>query len=228
MADQKSVYDARRDVASEYNKWLRDSFGMKLSEQGRDTPRDKMPTIEVEFGRWADGDKRNKPPAWLIHFEKDAKGVWIAKTSETNGFRRLAGGFNARSPLQGVYVRIIPLAREAELVENKRQPFETHPYWEWTLAFVFAGKAKVWASGSSGQTIDFDPVTGHLATDLAGKKVRQKYVSAALFALVPRDEQFSNKISLTYGEASEALTTFVNFDIEEDTVKQGPEGAAGA
>jgi hypothetical protein len=210
MADVASVEAARKRVSRAYIKWLKDKFNRKMSELGRDMKRSQMPAIIPETGTWRDG---NKPPAWIVHFSyRDAS--WIADAPTT----RFSGTLNmqAQTDFQGIYFRIIPL-----IAGNAG--WQPHPFWEWTMAFVFPGLPTAWAGGSTGTVLDLDPRTGALTAFIGGVNRRQDYVDAGLFRLVENpNERWGDGVDLSYGEATDALSRFINVECMEPALIEEP------
>ncbi len=200
MPGEASVEAARKRVSRVYNKWLNDKFSRKISELGRDTKRSRLPQINANTGTWRDG---NKPPAWLIHFNYADEG-WTATAPTT----RFSGSLNmqAQTDFQGVYFRLIPMV----VIDGN---WKTHPYWEWTMAFIFPGLPTAWRGGSTGTVLDFDPQSGALTALIGGANRRQDYVDAGLFSLIEnRDEQWDERVDLTYGNATNILAQYIIVD----------------
>lgn len=207
MADVDSVAAARKRVAAAYKDWLKETYETQLSEMGSKKTRPNLPAID-EFGAWADTGHQSKPLAWILEFDQQSDGSWTVSRPPSNYPNRIGGSFNSRSPLQGVLSRILPVVRVSE---NPRR-CEQHEYWEWAMALVFPGRPTFRTTGTSGGVIEFDPVNGVLTSRISERDVHQPYVEAALFKLVPEDEQWSPEVNLTYGEATEALARFVHVE----------------
>lgn len=200
MADIVSVEAARKRVSRAYNKWLKDKFNRKMSELGRDSKRSQLPPILAQTGTWLDG---NKPPVWIIHFSPGPEG-WTARAPT----RRFSGTLNmqAQTDYQGIYFRIIPMIQ-------RNAGWEPHPYWEWTMAFVFSGVPTAWLHGSTGTVLDFEPETGALTAVIIGVDRKQDYVDAGLFRLVENtDEPWVEGVDLSYGDATAALERYIKVD----------------
>lgn len=222
MADAQSVAAVRKSIAAGYKSLLKSSYGRQLSELGSKKKRAELPAISDETGTWAESGIRSKPLAWLVGFHYDAQaGLWRAGSTASPSnehWRRLAGTFNAGSPLQGIITRVIPVFETPETYSGPEAPaFRPHPYWEWALVFVFPGRAVFADEGSSGATIDFDPATGELSSTIDGRKQVQNYVSSGLFKLLPDDESWDAfaPIETRYGQVSEALSSFINVNTSE-------------
>ena len=216
MPDSDSVAATLKSVAAAYKSVLKRLYNNQLSAMGSKIKRAKLPVISPETGSWADSGVRSKPNAWLVEFRFDSDGKWNAgppAVPHNKHWKRLGGSFNSGSPLQGVLARLIPVIQvPADPAEDVK--FVDHPYWEWGLAFVFPSSPTFMSSGSSGATIDFDPITGKLSSTIDGKEFVEPYVAAGLFKLVPDNDPWSlGELHLTYGEATAALEEFINVDI---------------
>jgi len=204
MPDMESVAAARKKVAGAYKDWLKETYETQLSEMGSKKTREQMPSIEPS-GAWSEP---GKTLAWIVEFAFDhERGKWSAGVTASSYPNRLGGSFNAKSPLQGVLSRILPVMR---LSESPRRAVP-HRYWEWALALVFPGRPVFRSTGSSGAVIDFNPADGALTSPIDGVVHSQPYVSAALFKLVPGDDVWAEAdLTLTYDQATEALQNFIN------------------
>lgn len=222
MADIESVAAARKRVATAYNGWLKKAFNTKLSEPGLRTTRDKFPQIAPN-GTWA--ENQGKAPGWIVAFDRH-DGNWTVLLPPSNHARRISGGINGKSGLQGLVVRVIPVAR------NDEGPFAPHPYWEWALVFVAAAKLKSLEAISSGGVFEYDPTTGALTArtreddDGNVETINEPYVQSALFRLSPGDERWSRDIDLTYDQATEALSVFLNVSPTVVPISKVGEGVA--
>jgi len=207
MPSAETVAATRKKVAGAYKDWLKEAYETQLSEMGSKKTREHLPAIAPN-GAWADAGIQSKPLAWIVEFSKDANGAWAAGLPPSNYPKRIGGSFNSKSPLQGVLSRILPVVRTIESPHRT----ESHPYWEWALAFVFPGRPAFRTRGSSGGVIEFDPASGRLSSPVEGEEIVQPYVEAALFKLLPDEELWSKEIGLTYADATEALTRLINVD----------------
>lgn len=182
MADMASVADARKSVAAAYKDWLKETYSTQLSEMGRNTTRDKLPTIGPG-GAWSEVGIQSKPSAWIVELSRDDSGAWSASLPTSNYPKRLGGSFNSRSPLQGVLTRVLPVVR----VSQEPRSAEPHPYWEWALVFVFPGRPTFQAKGSSGEVIEFDPSTGRLSSPIEGESIIRRALDVVMDGLVRGD-----------------------------------------
>ena len=231
MPDVATVAAARKRVATAYNDWLKKTYETKLSEMGSTKARGALPKIGPD-GAWADVGIQGKPLAWIVRFSQNAGGSWSASLPRSNYPYRLGGSFNARSPLQGVLTRVLPVVNVGD---GRCVP---HPYWEWALAFVFPGRPVFRDEGSSGAVIEYNPETGRLWSPINERQVDQPYVESGLFALVNRNDDWhptlealegqtpllgagNASVHLTYGEATDALSGFL-------TVEHAPPAAPEA
>jgi hypothetical protein len=212
LPDVESIAIARKKVGAAFTALLKDISDRQICQAGSKKTREQLPAISADTGGWRDDGVDSKPLVWLIHFgyDRDAN-TWKAFLPAIPHARRLYGGFNTKSPLQGLLCRIIPVMRVEAGIGGANPHYEPHPYWEWALAFVFPDLAVFTEGGSSGATIDFDPTSGRLESTIGGQAVEQPYVSAGLFALNAPDDVWSvGDLVLTYGEATELLAAMVN------------------
>jgi hypothetical protein len=224
MPDVDSVAEARKKVGAAYKGLLKGMFGRQLSEMGSKKIRTDLPEISAETGSWKDVGIRNKPLAWLVMFTyDDAERRWSAMPSTSNYPNRIGGSFNARSPLQGILSRIIPVLRlTPNDSKSAEESFHVHPYWEWAIAFVFPDLPVFSRMGSSGATIDFNPGDGMLSSTIDETIHNQPYVSASLFELAPPEDEWTNgSLRLTYTQATEALKKFINVQPVVPTERHG-------
>ena len=193
-------------VASTFNRRLKTAYNRQLSVSGSGSveKRRNPPPSDSETGAFQ--EEAAKPPAWLVGVEYDGRQLQVLPLP--GNFRnRITNSFNARiERLQGVLARVLPVLRD----NTSGTRFVRHPYWEWTLAFVFPDVPTFFGKGSTGQTLDFDPTTGMLSATVAGGTVyEQPYVYAALVGLVDPSEPWSATVQITYGEMSEAIGRYV-------------------
>jgi hypothetical protein len=80
--------------------------------------------------------------------------------------------------------------------------------------FVFPSVAAARAiSSTSGNSVEFAPSTGALTIKARGRTTNERYVDAALFRLVPPDDEWSEELGITYDEATLALGRFLNVSV---------------
>lgn len=206
LSDQESVERAASAVASTFNRRLQTDYNRQLCVpgSGNQAKRRNPPPVDPETGAFA--EEAAKPPAGLIALEYDGRHLRARSVAGTYA-NRITGSYNAKvGSLQGVLARLLPVLRDTTSTNS----YVRHPYWEWTLAFVFPDRATFFEKGSTGQTLDFDPTTGDLSATVGRTVYPQPYVYAALIGLVEPSEQWSPAIGITYGEATEAISTYVN------------------
>ena len=202
MADIESVAAARKRVATAYNGWLKKAFNTKLSEPGLRTTRDKFPQIAPN-GTWA--ENQGKAPGWIVAFDQQ-DGQWTISLPASNHSKRVTGAINGKSGLQGLVVRVIPVAR------NGPGPSCHIPTGSGHWSSLRPAKLKSLEAISSGGVFEYDPATGALTArtreDGNGNVeiINEPYVQSALFRLSPAEERWSDNIDLTYDRATDALS----------------------
>jgi hypothetical protein len=203
MADVDSVEAARNRVATAYNEWLKAAYGTIVSGLGSRTGRRDLDRRIGEDGAWT-VEFQAKALAWIPVFSRNDAGELEVSLPRGGNPNLLGGSLNLSAKVQGIMARILP----AFQLENGRA--EVHPYWEWSLVFVFPSSAAARANSTSGNSVEYDHTSGELAVRARGTRTPERYLHAGLFRLVPGDDVWSQRLNFTYDAASAALGRFLN------------------
>lgn len=237
MADIESVRVARKQVVTAYNTLLKGTSGLKISEVGLKFKHEDL-QIDSRQGVWTDNHLWTRNTVWLVNFQYDpTQALWVAgmRPAVHDNHNRLTGSFNAGSPLQGLLVRTLPAIRTTPIgidASTGTDQWITHPYWEWSLVFVFPGEAvfskrrtSTARSGSSGTSLDLDLQNGVLTPNVGA--VAQPYVAASLFTLVADDDSYTvGEMPLRYADLTQALKSHIHVAPAEPELSAGNGGTS--
>jgi hypothetical protein len=187
---------------------------MELRRCGLKT--DKAPEFDPHKGEWADPNYvTNKPPRWLVQVRKEDGRVVASVPAAMHGRDRLAHYNTTNGKVGGVFIRVVPAMRRSD------GEFELHDSWEWTLFFAFGTTLE---PGSAAQLLDgFDPKEGTLK--YKGKD--QPYVAAQIFGLCDPESKWvdsGSNGSITYGEASKAVSELIQVNLPQAEHPETTEG----
>jgi 5-methylcytosine-specific restriction enzyme B len=204
--------DTKRDVINRVKNTIANELrnsGYTVRTSGTKNEELKI-SVSEDTGFWENPSSvTNKPPRWLIHFEKKddeivANFATTEEGEEFPGARTLGYINNREGNCAAMIFRILAAIKE-------RPGKYVFPDWEWLLTLVFKCPLP---AGTSGEAItNFDPIQG---TITYAKKTYPVSLLGIVKTPVETKSITVNGDLITYDEATEALKSFLNKGNKEE------------